>query len=263
MTDLSSPQAPLPPAETDALEHFRRAIEAGQHWYLALLETIGRWRTAEEVYRGRRYRYLVGNEAFDWLLLAERLCQSVDGLIPEQEGLDLLFFGKPPLELSPQEFRERIGPSKYRAYLNFLYGVTVEEALQLAMEEELEKEQGIRVYRGAHPGADLYQRIYGASRDELWQAFWKERGGSPKGEVAWPEYQEFTYWLFKYRLQHCHKARVASDTKKALDLLRRLRSHPSPRGTSWERSGEPEVIELGSLPSCQADSHQGGRAELE
>jgi len=31
--------------------------------------------------------------------------------------------------------------------------------------------------------------------------------------------KEFTYWLFKYRLKHCDKARVASDTKKALDWL--------------------------------------------
>ncbi|GAJ03845.1 unnamed protein product, partial [marine sediment metagenome] len=32
---------------------------------------------------------------------------------------------------------------------------------------------------------------------------------------------EFTYWLFKYRLNHCDKARVASDTKKGLEQLNR------------------------------------------
>jgi hypothetical protein len=33
--------------------------------------------------------------------------------------------------------------------------------------------------------------------------------------------KEFTYWLFKYRLKHGDPARVASDTKKALEWLRR------------------------------------------
>jgi hypothetical protein len=30
------------------------------------------------------------------------------------------------------------------------------------------------------------------------------------------ELKEFTYWLFKYRVKHSEKSRVASDTKKAL-----------------------------------------------
>ena len=33
--------------------------------------------------------------------------------------------------------------------------------------------------------------------------------------------KEFTYWLFKYRLKRCEKARIASDTKKALDYLKK------------------------------------------
>ena len=33
--------------------------------------------------------------------------------------------------------------------------------------------------------------------------------------------KEFSYWRFKYRLQHCDKARIASDTKKALDWMRK------------------------------------------
>ncbi len=33
------------------------------------------------------------------------------------------------------------------------------------------------------------------------------------------ELKEFTYWLFKYRMLHCDKAKVASDTRKGLRLL--------------------------------------------
>jgi hypothetical protein len=35
------------------------------------------------------------------------------------------------------------------------------------------------------------------------------------------ELKEFTYWLFKYRLRQSDKAKVASDTKKALGQLKR------------------------------------------
>ena len=33
------------------------------------------------------------------------------------------------------------------------------------------------------------------------------------------ELKEFTYWLFKYRLKHNDKERVASDTRKALKWI--------------------------------------------
>jgi hypothetical protein len=33
--------------------------------------------------------------------------------------------------------------------------------------------------------------------------------------------KEFTYWLFNHRLKQCDKARVASDTQKALKELQR------------------------------------------
>lgn len=32
--------------------------------------------------------------------------------------------------------------------------------------------------------------------------------------------KEFTYWSFKYRVKTCDKARIASDTKKALTWLK-------------------------------------------
>ncbi len=35
------------------------------------------------------------------------------------------------------------------------------------------------------------------------------------------EMKRFTYWLFKYRVKRCEKAKIASDTKKALGFLHR------------------------------------------
>ena len=210
--------------ENEAIEHLQQAIADGKHWYIALLEAIGLWTAAEEVYNGRKYRYLIANEAFDWLLLAERLCAEVEGLIPEGEKEALLFLGKPPVELTNKEFKDLIGSTKYRSYLNYLYGVTVEEALMLAVEQEVRKEQSLRAYSSErHVSDEAYRRIYGASQKELLARFSAEKGYAPEDTVEFAQLKEFTYWLFKYRLKNCDKARVASDTKKALNELQRQR----------------------------------------
>lgn len=206
-------------AEGDAraIEHFKQAIASGTHWYLALLEAIKLWSSAEEDYNGRHYRYLIEGEAFDWLLLAERLCQEIGNVIPEKESTDLLFFDRPPLELSKERFKKVIGPAKYRAYLNYLYGILVEEALISAVVEEIRKE---RRSLGSNKHADdldkAYRRIYRANQQALLDSFRKEKRYTKRKSTSLTELKEFTYWLFKYRLKTCDKTRVASDTKKAL-----------------------------------------------
>ena len=75
--------------DTQAIQHLKGAIAEGKHWYVALLEAIKLWASTEEDYDGRRYKYLIDGEAFDWLTLAERLCEEVDGLIPEKERINL------------------------------------------------------------------------------------------------------------------------------------------------------------------------------
>ena len=207
----------------------RSRIAEGDHWFEAVLEGVARWTLPEETVGERHYRYLVGGEAFDWLLLAERLCEALDGYIPPREQEDLLFFGRPPQEFNEEELRRAIGYHKYRAHLNYFYGVLVEEALQLAVEEELHKEQQSRVWHDGRRAVedDVYPRIYGRSRDDLLAAFRQERGIPPGDSISLSELREFTYWLFKCRLRHCEPARVASDTRRGLVMLERLRSRRS------------------------------------
>jgi hypothetical protein len=208
-------------SDAEAIRHLREAIAGGRHWYLALLEAIGRWASAEELYKDHTYHYLISGEAFDWLLLAERLCETVDGL-PEDERNALLFYGRPPLSLSAGEVRELIGQSKYGQYLNYFYGITVEEALLLAVQEEIDKERRVRGYRGQHDSTDeAHHRIYNLPRADMLKGFRQEKGYSHAKSTTLTEMKEFTYWLFKYRLKHCEKARIASDTKKALEYLKR------------------------------------------
>jgi hypothetical protein len=119
---------------TEVIRYLEQAITGGKHWYIALLEAIGMWTVAEEVHNQRRYCYLIAGEAFDWLLLAERLCEAVDGLLPGDEKNTLLFHGQPPLNLTVEKFKGLIGSAKYRQYLNYFYGIIVEEALILAVQ---------------------------------------------------------------------------------------------------------------------------------
>jgi hypothetical protein len=210
----------IPTADNRAITHLKQAIAGGKNWYIALLEAIGLWTGAEESYQGRHYRYLIDGEAFDWLLLAERLCREVENLLPEEEKVALLFHSQPPIQTSAQEFKKLIGGGKYQQYLNYFYGVTVEEALLQAVQDEIRKERRISGYNNEpNLSNEAYRRIYGATRAILFKRFRRERRYPQLKSTSLGELKEFSYWLFKYRLKQCDRARVASDTKKALEQL--------------------------------------------
>jgi len=218
------PSQTTPTADNRAITHLKQEIAAGKNWYIALLEAIALWSSAEEMYQGRRYRYLIDGEAFDWLLLAERLCREVGRLLPEEEKTALLFNGQPPVKMDAKEFKKLIGGGKYQQHLNYFYGVTVEEALIQAVQEEIRKEKRISGYASEENLAnEAYRRIYGSTKAILLKRFRRQKRYPQLKSTSLAELKEFSYWLFKYRLQHCDKARVASDTKKALEQLKHNR----------------------------------------
>jgi hypothetical protein len=207
--------------ENDIIRQLKQDVLAGKNWYIALLEAIGRWTVTEETIGGRTYRYLIAGEAFDWLMLAERLCRVVDGMIPEDEKLRLLFYGKAPVNLTTKEFQTFIGEAKYRQYLNFFYGISVEEALFLSAREEIRKEDRMNVFHKKTDYEDeAYSRIYGETKGVLLKKFRHGKGYPQRNSISLDELREFTYWLFKYRLEHVDRSRVASDTRKAMEYLR-------------------------------------------
>ena len=210
--------------DAQAIQHLKQAIAQGKHWYIALLEAIKLWESPEEEYNGRHYRYIISDEAFDWLLLAERLCQEIDGVIPEEECANLLFFDRPPVELSKDEFRHLIGDAKYKAYLNYLYGILLEQFLLLAVTEEIRKRRSVLglINNDKNVVDEAHQSIYGATQAELLKSFRKEKHYLLSRSIGLSELNEFTYWLFKYRVKRCDKSCVASDTKKALTKLHEL-----------------------------------------
>jgi len=208
-------------SDAEVVRNLEQEIKAGNNWYLSLLKAVGLWTTAEETFRGYHYRYLIGGEAFDWLLLAERLCQSVDGLMIQEEVQKLLFYGQTPVDIPLDDFRQFIGNCKYRQYLNFFYGITVEEALAAAIREEVRKERwGVGVHNERNDTDEIYSRIYGSDRQSLLDNFRREHSHRPLKSITLDEWREFVYWLFKRRIKLCDKSRVASDTRKGLEWLR-------------------------------------------
>lgn len=213
----------MPTRDTQAIQGLRSAIAEGKNWYVAMLEAIHLWSSPEEDYRGRHYQYLVDHEAFDWLAVAERLCEELDEFVPEKERVNLLFFGIPPIELSKDEFKNIIGDLKYQAHLNYFYGVFVERFLILAETEELRKKKRVLGLSNDNGVVDdAYQQIYGATQSALLKQFRKERHHTQLKSISLSELNEFTYWLFKYRIKNRDKSRMASDTKKALTKLNGL-----------------------------------------
>jgi hypothetical protein len=219
---------------------FEEAVLGGDDWFDALLETIADWELTEETVGGRLYRYLIGGEAFDWLLLAERLCEDLDGAIPKDEREALLFFGKMPFEMEEDDFRHAIGDAKHRAHLNFVYGVMVEEALQLTVEEEVLKEGRSSVWmRGENAEGQVFERIYGRPEYELLADFRAERELPPCEDLSYGDLRAFIYWLFKYRVNQSDPARVASDTRKALAQISRLEAGARRRAEHIESAMAP------------------------
>ena len=191
-----------------------------------------RWRaghSAEEIDRWAHYRYLIGGEAFDWLLLAERLIEELPGRSLSAERYALLFHGHPPIEIDEEEFQLLIGTPKYQAYLNYLYGVTVEEALQLAVEEEIAKEHHGHVWAARQRGAtSLPPHLRPRPQPTLLAEFAKERKLDAT-DSARPD-----------RAQRVHLLAVQVPRPDQRRRPRRLRHAQGPRDPLPHRSHTPQ-----------------------
>jgi hypothetical protein len=220
--------------ENEVVRQFKLDVACGKNWFLALLEAIGRWTKPEETIGGRTYKYLIGGEAFDWLLLAERLLYPVKEKVPIDEVQNLLFYGKPPVVIAAEEFETFFGETKYRQYLNFFYGITAEEALFLSVQEEVRKDRRNTILHSSSDYEDeVYRRIYDETKTVLLKQFRKDKGYHQSYSISLTESREFTYWLFKYRVEHCDRSRVASDTKKAMEFLKSQYANKLEKGEDY------------------------------
>lgn len=217
----------------ELLDQFRvAATRPDGDWRLALIETMALWPLAKEQVDGRNFVYLLAGEAFDWRTLAERILAAPDIPVPREDREALLLDPALPAGLTEEEFRRLIGFAKASGFLNYFYGVTVEQAIMLAVEEEIRKRRYARGFAPNDAQSDMaYEILYGAMRDELVTEFEMDTGGKLSRRPRGPERAEgnlgsmdhFTYWLFQRRFKNADPARIASDTRKGLEQLERMR----------------------------------------
>ena len=207
--------------------------ENGKDWKLSILETIAEWPLAPETVAGRDIDYLIAGEAFDWRLLAQRLLDECSSTIEDEAWWEWLYDPALFAGFAEPEFMRAVGVDKFRAHLSYFYGVTVEQSLLVCVEEEIIH---IRVASGRELSDRSLERahelLYGNTRDQLWEVFRLEAGGGParpgsrhKGEHSLASEDAFTYWLFKLRMERSDPAKIASDTRKGLAKLERMRQN--------------------------------------
>ena len=218
----------LDPFHANIIAQLRQSAGREESWHVALLQAIGQWSLARENVAGRYWQYVIGGEALDGLVLAQRLCLEIPNIVPPYELQSLLFHGQWPERMSQERLRELIGPYRYTALLNFRYGVVVEEALQLVAEESIRKSRLARCYQDSDAVIeDAHRHLYGDTRTNLLAEFLHDTTviwGIDSDALSLTAWQEFTYWLFKRRVKKCHPARVASDTRRGLQRLRELQN---------------------------------------
>ena len=248
-TDLGADAAADPMAAADTntaatLTWLRAAAGITLPWPQAILRAIGQWTLPAETVAGQRWHYVIGGEALDWLTLAHRLSDAIPDAIPPSELESLLFHGQLPSSIDPETFRRLIGTYRYTAHLNYQYGVVVEEALQLAIEESVRKNHLAQCYGdSAAVMRETYRHLYGDTEGALYREFSADAGGQwvdDSGALSLTGYREFTYWLFKRRIRKWHPARIASDTRRGLDQLRALQGDDAAAGSGIGASPMPE-----------------------
>ena len=208
---------------SESMKYFKNSLSQGKEWVSELIKSMSLWTLEEEVYNSKNNKYLIDGEAFDWLLLARRLLDAIGDLVPTTEKNRLLLSEDISDLMSQDEFRNLLGPEKYSAYLNYWYGIVVEEAVIRSAEEE----EGKGMPRSGKIGKarirqKAYEKLYGLNQEELYNTFLSDKGYQKTPSFNVGIAKEFTYWLFKYRLVNSEGERVASDTRKGLLLLNKM-----------------------------------------
>lgn len=214
----------------------QKNIEDHAHsWQTAFLETVAAWPIENEHVYGETFHYFIGGEAFNWKRLAERiatqLAEEDSTTLPAEKVFEWIessgVFGGIPED----EFRRILGVDGWRAHLNHFYGVHIEQCLIAAIQARNHK----RRYSAGLPPSDdssdrAYLGLYEETEQDLWQLFITENADrlsdliaeSPDETRTIALDEEFTYWLFKRRIEYTLAPQVAAETQRGLDMMSQI-----------------------------------------
>jgi hypothetical protein len=180
-----------------------------------ILSIIGNWKINNK----NSYDYLILKEAFNW----KRLAVKIIDYLRFDESLNTKLINwifNPHLyaTFSENKFRELIGFEKYNAHLSYFYGVTIERCLIAYSEEELLKRQISYGNFVRYRPEEVYSQIYNITYNKLIDDFFSEFKITSK-KISELEFEKFTYWCFKKRVENSEPSKLASDTKKGTMFL--------------------------------------------
>jgi hypothetical protein len=217
MDDIHNNIIKEPSTSEELIDVFNNNVKNGEDWILSLLRLISVWTLPSENYLGIEYKYLILGEALDWLSLANRLSLGVKEYIDEKELENLLVKGKLPDRFLTEDFKTLLGPIKYGYYLNYWYGVVIEEGIQNSIEKDVRKRHIALCFQDNEELSEqVFEQLYGINRKTLVRIFMNELNKNDHADMCTTELIEFTYWLHKLRINKWDPARVASDTKRGI-----------------------------------------------
>tara|TARA_B100000579_G_scaffold71292_2_gene54366 strand:+ start:22877 stop:23575 length:699 start_codon:yes stop_codon:yes gene_type:complete len=180
-----------------------------------ILSIIGSWKINNK----NNYDYLIMQEAFNWKRLAVKIIDSLEfDKNLTSKLINWLFNPHLYATFSEKKFRELIGFEKYNAHLSYFYGVTIERCIIAYSEEELLKRQISYGNFVRYRPEDVYSHIYNITYNELIDEFFSKFKIDSK-KISEIEFENFTYWCFKKRIENSEPSKLASDTKKGTMFL--------------------------------------------
>ncbi len=218
----------------------RREVSANpSDWKLSVLNIVAEWPIASESVNGEQFQYIVGGEAFNWKRLAERLILNLESseiTNPARSEMwewlhsDHVFGG-----FEEGLFRRTLGIDRWRGHLNYFYGVHLEQCLFTAIQNRIHRRRFARGMPLTDDSADeAYEGLYYDEESVLWQKFLDEvvPDNAPIESDDCRSLSlddEFTYWLFKRRIDSTHPAQVAYETQRGLQMMAEISEADSRR----------------------------------
>ena len=185
------------------------------------MKIIGQWPLKSENFDNIEYQYWVNDEAFNWHLLASRLIFSITETTNKQILNELLH----STYLLPGSDQGKIinlfPPDKYRAHLNFIYGVVLEEVIICFNEMEKHKDV-INQFHASDVINAVYLDLYGYNFSEFIRIYeFEKKIKLDKFDSLYSHY-DFLYWSWKYRLKKSTPEKIAYDSQSGINFLMNL-----------------------------------------
>ncbi|PZC40750.1 MAG: hypothetical protein DK305_000378 [Chloroflexi bacterium] len=213
------------PAElnpNEGLEIFTKLINNNVSLEKAILTIIGRWAVKEEIVDNVNYQYWINDEVFNWLFLASRILDASKDLIEIDLSLSFLF-NTYILPGGDQTILTRaFPPYKYKAHLNFLYGVLLEESIIIVNDMQGNKEALSGLTKN-FKNDSTYLILYGYTYDEFIRLYEYENKLHITQFNSLNDYYNFLYWSWQYRIKNSTPEKIAYDTHTGISYLWNLK----------------------------------------